>query len=127
MLSSLKKRRPNPSAVNASAIGVAQVLSGPACDHIDAQEATSFLEAQLRCELLRAQIHAVKTSDDVTTRESRHRGLRINVVLACTIVIVLAAALSPNGAHPGLLTAMIAILAILSENTASICKSTETA
>ena len=127
MFSSLRKLRPSPTVVEASAIGVSKVLSGPPCDSLDVEEASAVLESQLRCELLRAQIQSVKTSDDVTTRESRHRGFRINLVLGCTIAIVLAGALSPNGAHVGLLGAMIAILAIVSGNSGSTRKRTETA
>ena len=125
MFSSSKKLRDSPSPLEASAVGVEKVLSGPTYDQIDEQEAGSFLETQLRCELLRAQINSLKMSEDLKTRESKHRGFRINVVLACTIAVIVAGALSLRSVQRELLSAMIATLAIVSVSAGRVSENSD--
>lgn len=99
-------------AIDAIARGVAQVEHGPEADDLDYAEAAAFLEAKLRCDLLRAEIETLARREQLEARALRRGMARTDLVLALTVILMVVGEFMREAQQPEVLATLVAILAI---------------
>jgi hypothetical protein len=104
--------------LDASSTGVFEVLEGPPDDALDNVEATKFVEAQLRCDLLRAHIHSVQRDEELRDLIVKRSVLRIDCILVVTMLAIGWVALFATSSHPLLLRGLIIVLGVTTMATA---------
>jgi hypothetical protein len=98
--------------VDASSTGVSEVLDGPPDDALDDVEASKFVEAQLRCDLLRAQIRSVQRDGELRALIVSHSVLRIDCIVVLTVLAIGWLALFATSSDPLILRSLIFVLGI---------------
>jgi len=104
--------------LDASSIGVSNVLNGQPHDALDEIEASKFLESQLRCDLLRAQIRSVDSDNELRALVVRRSVRRIDCIVVLAVLAVGWLLTSSTGSDPLLLRGLILVLGVTTMATA---------